>query len=141
MKKFLIALLLPLALTACSAPERHEHVRIEYKIRYGTDPNNLDKLFVARCEYSKLDHDASLRNYNQCPAGLDPLDTIDGYTCAVDGKLYLYRGTRTYRTSSAAIVPLLDMYCKVEDPVVSTVKYDLIEDNKFADDIEHLVME
>ena len=46
-----IALLLPFFLMACSNPPvRHDHTIYEYKIKYGSSLNNLDKEFVKTCD-------------------------------------------------------------------------------------------
>lgn len=119
-----IALLLPFFLMACSNPPvRHDHTIYEYKIKYGSSLNNLDKEFVKTCE----DY---IHGNIKYVCSTEPLEKIDNYFCGVDNRLYINNTVQSYSrysNSSSSTVPLDNVYCQLQPVKVTTQTYDLIK--------------
>ena len=135
-----IALLLPFFLMACSNPPvRHDHTIYEYKIKYGSSLNNLDKEFVKTCE----DY---IHGNIKYVCNTEPLEKIDNYFCDVDNRLYINNTVQSYSrysNSSSSTVPLDNVYCQLQPVKVTTQTYDLIEHYTFQTkkDVEVLIKE
>lgn len=117
MKKSLILLGLATALVGCVQSNIHTHKKVEFGIEYGKDPQHLDNLMTASCEYFYHSGYFTLRDNVKCDYGEKRMNE---YSCAVDGRLYFVKGG--FR-KAAAMVPLDGLYCKELKPIETTLTY------------------